>query len=281
MRISSAALVSLVLAASLTSASPVLGPITNPANGHDYYLLEASTWIAAEAEAIGLGGHLVTINDAAEHDWVYSTELGSAHRWIGLTDSAHEGTWEWISGEPVTYTRWLSGEPNNVGGVEDYAESDRNGWNDVPNDGWGVLHQGIVEVVPDDVDDCPNSDLRESIIIDDCDSEVSNELFDDGCTMADRVLECAMGETTHGEFVSCVAQLTNDWKQEALISGREKGRIQSCAARGNLWSRCQTDAECDDGLFCNGVEICLDGPCIADDPCPGQSCDEAIDECID
>ena len=52
---------SVVLFANLALASPVVGPITNPANGHDYYLLEASTWTAAEAEAVSLGGHLVTI----------------------------------------------------------------------------------------------------------------------------------------------------------------------------------------------------------------------------
>ena len=147
MRNSSTALVLLVLAGSLASASPVVGPITNPANGHDYYLLEASMWTAAEAEAVSLGGHLVTIDDDAEHDWIYTTELGSAHRWIGFTDAAQEGDWVWISGEPVTYTNWLPGEPS--GGQEDYAELDRNGWNDVTNDGWGVPHQGIVEVVVD------------------------------------------------------------------------------------------------------------------------------------
>jgi hypothetical protein len=134
---------------------------------------------------------------------------------------------------------------------------------------------------PDGVDNCPNSDLGESIVIDECDTGVGNELFDDGCTMADRIAECAEGVTTHGEFVSCVAQLTNDWKQDGLICGREKGRIQSCAAQGNLGSQCQTDANCDDGLFCNGVEVCLDGACVVGDPCPGQSCDEATDECID
>ncbi len=148
MRTSCTAIVSFVLASNLASAVPILGPITNPANGHDYYLLEASTWTAAEAEAVSLGGHLVTINDAAEDDWLYTTELGSAaHRWIGFTDAGHEGNWVWISGESVTYTDWLPGEPSG-GGTENYAEWDHNGWNDVPNDGWGVPHQGIVEVVP-------------------------------------------------------------------------------------------------------------------------------------
>ncbi len=85
--------------------------------------------------------------------------------------------------------------------------------------------------VPDDVDNCPNSDLGESIMIDDCDTEVANMLLDDdGCTMTDRIAECAEGVTTHREFVSCVPQLANDWKRDGLISGREKGRIHRCAS---------------------------------------------------
>lgn len=88
--------------------------------------------------------------------------------------------------------------------------------------------------VPDGMDDCSDSDLSHTVVIDGCDTGVANELFDDGCTMADRIAECAEGVTTHGEFVSCVAQLTNDWKQDGLISGREKGRIQKCAAQADV-----------------------------------------------
>ncbi len=43
---------------------------------------------------------------------------------------------------------------------------------------------------------------------------------------------------------------------------------------------CTADAECDDGLFCNGAERCLAGACTpGEDPCPGQGCDEAADAC--
>lgn len=46
---------------------------------------------------------------------------------------------------------------------------------------------------------------------------------------------------------------------------------------------CSTDADCDDGIFCNGVEQCISGQCVADtsESCrPGERCDEEKDECL-
>ncbi len=45
-------------------------------------------------------------------------------------------------------------------------------------------------------------------------------------------------------------------------------------------SGCSVNADCDDGVFCNGAEVCNAGTCEAgSDPCPGQSCDEVNDVC--
>lgn len=108
----------LVLLGHSTYAAVISGPITNPANGHVYYLLSQNTWTESEAEATGLGGHLVSINDAQENEWVVSqfATFGGINRylWIGLTDAADEGVFTWSSGEPLTYENWGSGEP--VGG---------------------------------------------------------------------------------------------------------------------------------------------------------------------
>ena len=48
----------------------------------------------------------------------------------------------------------------------------------------------------------------------------------------------------------------------------------------NGWSNYNGNA-CDDGLFCNGTDICIDGICAhSGDPCPpGKICDETIDFC--
>ena len=125
--------------------------VTNPSNGHDYIVVSAGTggsWSAAEAEAVALGGHLVTINDQAEQDWLVQTFGGDAKYWIGFTDRDVAGTWEWISGQPITYTNWGSGEPS--GGDENYAVMNFHSigtWNDLADSNmWSP--QGIAEVIP-------------------------------------------------------------------------------------------------------------------------------------
>ena len=93
-------------------ATVIGGPVVH--NGHTYYLLDNKPWVAQEAEAVSLNGHLVTINDAAENTWVWDT-FGSpnAGLFFGLTDVSSEGTFVWTSGETVTFTNWRFGEPNN------------------------------------------------------------------------------------------------------------------------------------------------------------------------
>jgi hypothetical protein len=42
--------------------------------GHEYALtLTRNNWLGAEAEAVAAGGHLATINDLAEMNWISST----------------------------------------------------------------------------------------------------------------------------------------------------------------------------------------------------------------
>lgn len=125
----------------------------------------ALTWHAAEAEAVGYGGHLVAVNDAAENDWLVAT-FGDSLFWIGFNDEAAEGAWVWTNGDPVTYTNWGGGEPNDAT-LEDWTVLNWGGpgvWNDweagaVYVDASGTRHEqndsypifGIMEVacVPD------------------------------------------------------------------------------------------------------------------------------------
>jgi len=146
----------------LARGQAVLDTQVNPANGHTYSLLAPSTWTEAEARAIALGGHLVTVNDATEEDWVWQTfnPAGDRYIWIGLNDVEQEGQFVWTSGEPVTYTNWQKGQPSasdsKVLGPENYVQMGYGGlpyprfWNDL----WNIsrwtnsdLH-GVVESSP-------------------------------------------------------------------------------------------------------------------------------------
>lgn len=144
------------------SSPPILsGPITNPANGHLYYLLPPTNWLAAETIAGRLGGHLVTINDDAENNWVFNNFGGfgssTLYLWLGLNDAAQEGNFVWSSGDPSSYRNWAPGEPNNGGSFypnEDQvlmrlaAESYNGFWNDAPE---SQKHLALVEVKPPQV----------------------------------------------------------------------------------------------------------------------------------
>ncbi len=88
----------------------------NPETDHYYALTETGmSWDMLEALSVQVGGHLVSINDAAEEEWLYST-FGSTMFWIGLTDYPNEGEYRWTSGEPMTYLNWCPGEPTDTAG---------------------------------------------------------------------------------------------------------------------------------------------------------------------
>lgn len=123
-----------------SSSSASAAPIFNPGTGH-WYDTVYGDWFSAEANAVALGGHLVTINDAAEQAWLIDTFGSNLFYWIGFNDITAEGNWVWVSGEPVTYTNWMDGEPNNWAeedvAVMNWARKDFNGipvppfqWND-------------------------------------------------------------------------------------------------------------------------------------------------------
>lgn len=135
----------LFAAAFNTHADIIAGPITNPANGHDYYLLSPNTWTASEAEAESLDGTLAVIKNADEQKWVFSQfgAYGGTNRnlWIGLHRQWQGGPFVWVTGEKLDYSNWASGNPDNSGGVEDCVHMYKQGdvqagkWNDFSDTG--------------------------------------------------------------------------------------------------------------------------------------------------
>lgn len=113
-------------------------------------------------------------------------------------------------------------EDTNANGQLDEGETDP-GIDD--SDGDGIL---------DDSDSCLDSDISPTVVISGCDSGVTNTVLSEGCSITDLIAECAASAKNHGKFVSCVAHLTNELKKDGVITGKEKGAIQSCAAQANL-----------------------------------------------
>ncbi len=127
----------------------------NPANGHFYNFVHnpGITWTNAKAAAdatslYGMKGYLATLTSAAENTFAFSKTLSTG--WIGASDAGNVGHWAWAdgpenglqfwqglqNGAPVNgqYNDWNSGEPNDSGGTEFYAQYLASGlWNDLSN----------------------------------------------------------------------------------------------------------------------------------------------------
>ncbi|RMD66304.1 hypothetical protein D6817_04370, partial [Candidatus Pacearchaeota archaeon] len=74
--------------------------------GHYYrvYTSHSISWSSAKTQCESQAGHLVVITSTEENNFVWG--LASRNEfptwtvaWIGATDSAHEGKWEWVTGE--------------------------------------------------------------------------------------------------------------------------------------------------------------------------------------
>ncbi len=84
------------------------------------FCTDGEDWSDARSACQGFGYDLVVLDDAEEDGWVWETAqaLDSGEVWIGLSDFAANGTYDWVdgrrawtSGEPVTYGNWRGGRP--------------------------------------------------------------------------------------------------------------------------------------------------------------------------
>ena len=176
-----------------------------------------------------------------------------------------------------------------------------------PGDGCFLLASGTI--VPGDVDwvqvsiptpstqtiidvDFPESTGSSSALLAWIVGGISVFNIDDGNSAADDV--CGLGGSTTplGSPQDSVADVGATLAGAVIhigITGGEDGGFTGNHNRTfdyDVWvyvarGPCTSDAECDDGLFCNGAETCVDGVCQPGvDPCPEPECDEENDECI-
>ena len=91
----------------------------NPENYHAYKKIACDSWEDAKFKAEAEGAYLVAINDAAEQKWLEALYPEKAFFWIGLRVPEKGASWQWDSGEPLTYANWgTTGRPDSsTGGV--------------------------------------------------------------------------------------------------------------------------------------------------------------------
>ena len=108
--------------------------------GRRYFFCgEGASWVDARAECVARGGDLAVIEDAEENAYLreQAANIARANWWIGLSDSADEGTFVWVDGQALDYDNWSGNEPNDWREDEDCGEliSGTGRWNDFRCDG--------------------------------------------------------------------------------------------------------------------------------------------------
>jgi hypothetical protein len=87
--------------------------------------------------------------------------------------------------------------------------------------------------VVDANDDCPDSnpEPEPTVVIEGCNSGVSNTQLARGCTISERIQQCDDDAKNHGAFRRCVSMLGDSLQQEGVLTGPEKDRILSCSGQ--------------------------------------------------
>ena len=106
-------------------------------NGHKYKVYkEAVSWSDAKEICEKAGGHLVTINSEDEQNFINHLLLRDNANCYWTGGIKVPGSWQWVTGENITYRNWAKGEPNNLDGDETvmmiYGKNSSNigQWND-------------------------------------------------------------------------------------------------------------------------------------------------------
>ena len=88
-----------------TGGSNVTADATTSSTDQCYahYTCNGISYESAKSACTSAGGNLVTITSQAEQDKVLSL---NKYGWIGLDDKATEGTFQWVTGEPLSFTVW-------------------------------------------------------------------------------------------------------------------------------------------------------------------------------
>lgn len=159
-----ALILSALSAAQAVHWSPAAG-----GNGHWYEIVGTPggiDWNTAFVNAHGAGGHLATITSSSENDFCFGLvdapqywQADSSNANLGPCIGGYQtpgsaepaGGWNWVTGEPWSYTAWAAGQPDNAGSGENTLHFYHNpaparaaNWNDL-TDTAAVLPGYLIE----------------------------------------------------------------------------------------------------------------------------------------
>jgi len=94
----------------------------------------------------------------------------------------------------------------------------------------GWFPDADLDGLADNLDACPNSNLSPSVVVNSCQTGVPHTLLRTGCTISDHIARCSANADNHGGLARCVADATDTLRRAGVITGQQKGAIQSCVA---------------------------------------------------
>ncbi len=139
-RLMSAVATAFAMTGSVRAENAIEWRIADGGNGHWYgwgsVEISDATFLQSADAAVARGGHLPTASNAAENQFI-RVNIGGG---LGFYKPAGtESAWRNVTGEPVTYTNWAPGCPNNYSWQAAYAAyyGEPAYWDDFNEDGMG------------------------------------------------------------------------------------------------------------------------------------------------
>jgi hypothetical protein len=226
--------------------------VSDGGNGHWYALrLQSLPFEEAQDWSVSRGGNLVTYSSDSEQDFVWASfaaQIAPNPFWIGCSQepgACEPGCgWRWVTDEPLLYSRWIPGEPNDnqVYGNENAACIDgSNRWNDIAGHfpipfviEWSAdcNSDGIV-----DYGQCRNGSLPDydsNNIPDCCEAGVP-------CVVGDYPVEWREGDGGNGHWyaameVTTAADCWDQNRQQAMAMGGDLATITSSQENAVVFS---------------------------------------------
>lgn len=88
-----------------------------------FFSKDLHTFDDAQLSCESKSASLLIIRDTEEQKWLKDQLFGKGFFWMGLTDRAVEGVWQWLDGTEPSFRSWKPGQPDNWGHGHETGEN--------------------------------------------------------------------------------------------------------------------------------------------------------------